>query len=367
MSGTRRVLVPRLADGGNLNPQNQNAKALLKRFRDPETTWSVVHYTDPLPELSRCENIRLTKLLPRHLWKAHLAAWYQQPANAIFYPGAMWADEWALRIRAMTGRRVPLISTLEGLVGTPERERQLSEWAGHPVHCQKVDPAILRRLDFIYNISDHVIAISPFLARMGIKLYGEKFSVHMLGVEGNLFAPAPDPKRDLTVINIASFQSHKRPAMFLELAARFPAVNFVWYGNGQNRAQLIAAAEQRKLGNLRFPGSRTPSELAEALQSASIFAIPSNSEGVPKVTQEAAACGLPIVAYGYYETPTVVDGHNGFSVWSDEEFCERVSTLISDCNLAGAMGQRSAQMARQWNWDLLAPQWENEILKQLPA
>ncbi|MGE5111016.1 MAG: glycosyltransferase family 4 protein, partial [Acidobacteriaceae bacterium] len=275
--------------------------------------------------------------------------------------------EWALRTRAMTGRRVPLISTLEGLVGTPERERQLTQWAGHPVHCQQVDPGILRRLDFIYKISDHVIAISPFLARMGIKLYGEKFSVHMFGVEGSLFAPAPHPKRDLTVINIASFQPRKRPEMFLELAARFPKVNFVWYGNGQNRAQLIAAAEQRNLGNLRFPGSRTPAELAAALQSACIFAIPSNSEGVPKVTQEAAACGLPIVAYGYYETPTVVNGDNGFVVWSDEEFFDRVGMLIWDRDLAGRMGQRSAKLARQWRWDLLAPQWEHEILKHVPV
>jgi glycosyltransferase involved in cell wall biosynthesis len=362
----KRVLVPRFTDAVNVNAQNLNAKSLLTRFRDEAARWSAVHYYSPQEEVVRAPQVELTPLLPKQLWKPHLASWYQRGADAIFYPGPTWADEWGLRIRTMTGRKVPLISTLEGLVGTPERERQLREWAGHPVYCQAVSEFQLRRLDYIYQLSDHIIAISPFLARMGSKLYGDKFSVQMLGVDGTVFRHASRSKRDRPlVINVANLRSHKRPEAFLELASRCPAADFVWYGDGDKRAALLQQAEARRLANLRFPGTRTPVELADEFRSATLLAMPSRAEGVPKVTQEAAACGLPIVIFGYYESPTVIDGQNGFVVWTDEEFFQRIETLLSDPKLAANMGARSAEMARAWNWDTLAPEWERQILQQI--
>lgn len=366
MISPKRVLVPRFADAANFNPQNQNAKSLIGRFRDDRARWSMIFYDSPIQKLAESPLVNLTHLLPRHLWKAHLAAWYQQPADAIFYPGPAWPDEYGLRLRRLTGRRMPLISTLEGLVGTPERERQLSDWAGHPVFCQRVEESVMRRIDYIYEISDHVIAISPFLAEMGRRLHGNKFSAHMLGVECGTFQPRSiSPSMRKTVVNIASFQPRKRPELFLELAVRFPEADFVWFGEGELRPRLTSEAERRKLTNLSYAGPRTPKQLAEALRSAYLFAMPSNSEGVPKVTQEAAACGLPIIVFGYYETPTVIHKQNGVVVWNDSDFFSSVGALLSNESLAATMGERSAQMSSQWDWDVLAPAWEQEILSRI--
>lgn len=363
---TKEILVPRLADSANVNAQNLNAKSLLRRFRNVSARWSMPYYDGPLPEMTASANVRLTHLLPRYFWMPHLVAWYQSPTNGIFYPGIEWPDEWGLRLRSAAGRKVPVIATLEGLAGTPERERQLREWAGHPVYCQAVSESQLRRLDYIYQVSDHIIAISPFLARMGAKIYGNKFSVHMLGVDGAVFRPLPRIKRQRpVVINIGNLRSHKRPEVFLELAYRCTEADFVWYGEGDMRASLVREAEARRLANIRFPGARTPVELADELRSATLLAMPSRAEGVPKVTQEAAACGLPIVIFGYYESPTAIDGQNGFVVWSDEEFFRRIETLLSNSRLAADMGARSAEMAQAWNWDTLAPEWERQILQQI--
>ncbi len=365
MSPKRHILVPRFADATNLNAQNLNAKSLLTRFRDPSATWSMVHCDTPLPAVSQLADVKLTHLLPRHLWRTHLAAWYQKRADAIFYPGIERPDEWGLRLRKLTGRRIPVIATLEALAGTPERESQLSEWAGHPVYCQRIGPEVVQGLDYIYRTADHIIAISPFLARLGRMLYSDKFSVHMLGVEARTFsATGPTEKRN-RVVNIASFQPRKRPEMFLALAETFPDFEFVWFGEGEARTNFIAEARRKGLNNLTFPGSRGPTELATELHSACLFAMPSNSEGVPKVTQEAAACGLPLVIYGYYESPTVVDGKNGFVVWSDEEFLQRVGLLLSDSTLRAEMGACSLRMADSWSWDNLATEWEREILSRI--
>ncbi len=366
MSPRRHVLVPRFADATNFNAQNLNAKSLLTRFRDPFTTWSMVHYDSPMHGISQSTNVRLTHLLPRHLWRPHLAAWYQKPADAIFYPGVAQPDEWGLRLRARTGRKIPVISTLEALAGTPERERQLSEWAGHPVHCQRVGADVVKRLDYIYRNSDHIIALSPFLARMGQKLYGDKFSVHMLGIEDKVFFADPTLKPSRPrVVSIGAVRHHKRPEQFLRLAASYPGADFVWFGEGELQVPLSCEAAQNGITNLTFAGIRNSVELANELRAASIFAMPSLGEGVPKVTQEAAACGLPVVIFGYYESPTVVDGQNGFAAWSDEEFAQRVGQLLSDSDLRARMRMCALRMAERWNWDSLAIEWESEILARI--
>jgi glycosyltransferase involved in cell wall biosynthesis len=82
---------------------------------------------------------------------------------------------------------------------------------------------------------------------------------------------------------------------------------------------------------------------------------------VPKVTQEAAACGLPVILFGYFEAPSVVDGENGFVVWDDGQLFNRVAELLGDPERAREMGRNGAHLARNWDWNLLAPQWESTI------
>jgi glycosyltransferase involved in cell wall biosynthesis len=85
------------------------------------------------------------------------------------------------------------------------------------------------------------------------------------------------------------------------------------------------------------------------------------------VTNEAAACGLPIVLNGFYEATTVVHKHNGLVAWSDEELIEHVGTLIRDPDARTTMGQRGAEMAKQWDWDRIARQWEDLIIRLATA
>ena len=106
-----------------------------------------------------------------------------------------------------------------------------------------------------------------------------------------------------------------------------------------------------------------PTELAEAFRSADLFVMPSVSEGVPKVTQEAAACGLPVVLFGYYEAHSVVDGENGYVVWDDDQFYDRVAELLADGEQRSRMGAKGASMALNWSWDVLALRWEAQILE----
>jgi len=365
---SRTMFVPRLMDDDNLNAQNKNAQLILRHWPESDLRITTLACGAPDKLVAARKDIEIVRLWRRHGWMLHQFMRYLRPYDLVFYPGVHAADVAGLQWRRRLGFSAPVISTLEGLVGNESREKEYSEWAGHPVFCQHVSPEELRRADRLLEMADHVIAISPFLAAMGKRRYGDKFSVLPLGLDISRFYP-PQAKQGgrPKVVSAGRVESHKRPEVFLNLAARYPEADFAWYGEGSLRGSLNEEATARGLSNIVFPGSKSPSQLADAFREADIFVFPSLSEGVPKVTQEAAACGLPVLLFGFYEAPSVIDGENGFVVWSDEELVERLAELLGDSKRPKSMGQLGARLARNWDWNVLARKWASAIETMIPS
>lgn len=350
-------------DPSDTNAQNSNARALLSRFSDPRARWTAVCSQQPADSIRMCSH-EVIRLSSSRFWGVALALLYQSKFDAVFYPGPHWADEVGLRIRTLSGRRVPVIATLEGIIASRDSVNRLSDLAGHSVFSQPGTEDRVARLCSLYQRADQIIAISPFLARAATLLYGKKVSCLPLGIAGSIFhcIGRQDPLR-CRVVGCGTVKGSKHPQLFLRLAARYKEADFVWFGDGGMVGQLTAEARRMDLDNLRFPGPLAPETLAEQFRKSSFFVLPSHAEGVPKVTQEAAACGLPIVLNGYYEAPTVIHELNGLVAWSDEELIEQVGTLIHDPEARVKMGWESAGMAKKWDWDHVAPQWEDLIIR----
>lgn len=366
MNKRRRIFVAQYADITNNNPQVLNTRALLSRFKDDSCEWLVPYFDEPDPVVAANPNITLIKLWPWRFWTWHKFLLYQMDVDAIFYPNVYWFDDLALQLRNITGRKVPIIATLEGLAGNSGRQDRLCQMADHPVYCQEVPDWLLKRIDSVMHNADHIIAISPFLANMGTKLYDNKFSAIPLGIDTSIFFNAEHSKNDrFKVIGVGSFQKRKRPEIFLELASRFPQADFVWYGDGDERQRLLNEKGKRKLINVSYPGPMPNHKLADEYRKADLFVLPANSEGVPKVTQEAAACGLPVIIFGFYEAPSVIDGKNGYVVWNDDELFAKVGKLIDDQEKAQRMGECGAEMAKEWDWNDVAARWEARLLEIL--
>lgn len=361
------IFVPRWTDRTNTNAQNSNATAMLSRFSDRRVRWTAV-CNEPPTDTVTGNGVQIVALSRSRLWKSRLVLAYQGKFDAIFYPGPYWWDEAGLKLRHLCGRRVPLIATMEGIITDRERIQQLSNRLGHPVFSQPGADHAVPRVRRIYEMADHIIAISPFLARVGKFLYGDKVSYLPLGLEGQTFNDAGqrEPAR-CRVVGCGTVKSSKNPQMFVHLAKRYPAAEFVWFGDGPSVPALTARAKELGLENLAFPGPVQPDVLAEEFRHSSIFVLPSHAEGAPKVVQEAAACGLPVVLNGFYEAPSVVHGQNGLVAWSDEELTDQVGTLVGNAEIRRRMGQRSAEMAREWDWDRIAPQWEDLVIRSATA
>lgn len=359
------VFVPTLVDGNNLNAQINNVRAILAVWDVPD--WRVVAhaYHEPDPRVAANTQIEVTRLWRRHAWYAHVFFRYLRPYDLIFCPGVFPHDTAGLRWRRHLGFSAPVVVTLEGLLGNRQREAEYSAIAGHPVYCQHAPDDVLMRLDEFDRQADHIIAISPFLARMGKSRFGDKYSILPLGIDNGIYHSNGRKQQQprLKVVSAGTVKASKSPELFLNLAHSYPEADFIWYGEGDLRADLIAQAGKLGLANLSYPGALPPRMLGEAFRAANIFVLPSKSEGVPKVSQEAAACGLAQVIFGYYEAPSVVDKQNGFVVWSDEALMEKVGELIDNPLLAASFGKTGAEMALAWDWTVVARLWRDRLIE----
>jgi glycosyltransferase involved in cell wall biosynthesis len=358
-----RFFVPRWMDRVNTNAQNSNARALLSRFSDPRARWTAVCSEEPDDSIRR-NGIETLRLSRSRWWEFRLACSYQSRFDAVFYPGPHWGDKVGLRVRRLAGKRTPVIATIEGIIASSAAVQQFSNLVGHPVFSQPGTDDRVPRLRWMYESADHIVAISPFLARFAQFLYGDKVSCLPLGVERSIFHSIGrrEPAR-CRIVGCGTVKSSKNPQAFLRLAARHKQADFVWFGDGEMVQQLTAEARRMGIDNLRFPGALQPELLAEEFRKSSFFVLPSHAEGVPKVTQEAAACGLPIVLFGFFEAPTVIHQRNGLVAWSDEELSEHVNTLIHEAEIRSKMGQQSTEMAKDWDWERIAPQWESLVIR----
>ncbi|WP_297791929.1 glycosyltransferase [uncultured Marinobacter sp.] len=365
------VLFFHCADKSNTNAQSNNTKAILARWSCEDLPAAVFHFDTPDPAVAANPNVRLIKLPANRLWKVRAFLVGLGKFAGVYYPGlAPTFDNRILGIRRQLGLGGAVITSLEGVPVNESQqsaeEQRLSTFAGHQVRGQSLKPEVMQALIGVKGYADQIIAISPFLQRMASHLWpGIPTSCIPLGVNLRCFnasgrVPHGTNQR-LRVICAGSFQFHKRPEFFLELARRYPQADFIWYGDGAMRAPLLDRVRSERLQNVSFPGSVNAEALAEAFRAADIFSMPSVAEGVPKVTQEAAACGLPVVCMHYYEPFSVIDGVNGYQATDDAAYFSHMDELINDPSLRKRMGAASAEMAKDWNWDQLAVRWQEAI------
>jgi glycosyltransferase involved in cell wall biosynthesis len=125
-------------------------------------------------------------------------------------------------------------------------------------------------------------------------------------------------------------------------------------GDGPERERLVELAGVRGV-RLVVAGERVTQRgpSVELYAAADLFALPSEREAWPIVT-EAAACGLPLVLAGAAGAShdLLQDGRNGVLVQSGrvEQASAALRWLASDEELRRAFGARSRELARDWGY-----------------
>jgi glycosyltransferase involved in cell wall biosynthesis len=336
-----KILFNGWADRSNINAQNLNCREIARRMDPRRFEISLFTSDEPDPHLVGRENIRFLRIpgrLGTPVIVRHLLGRY----DALLYLRMSRADSIFRRIvQSYKGRKL-LVAPVESRQDTCNGTR--------------------RFYDELDALADVVVANSPFVAETFRTRYRREPCMIFTGVDTELFrrlSAEARPSNDAsTVMFLGSFQEHKQPWIVLDAAKLFPEARFVLLGNGPLKPGLERRAVEERLSNVSFLPARDYEASARELVKADIFLHPSCVEGLPKVTLEAAAAGIPVVAFNDYRTPSVVDGETGFCVDTVSEMMDRLAQLIEDGSLRASMGAAAQEHAKNFDWSLIARQWE---------
>lgn len=137
-------------------------------------------------------------------------------------------------------------------------------------------------------------------------------------------------------------------AVIPEILARAPGTRFVFGGNGEVDRLRTAIAAAGVEQSCEVLGWVAGPDKVRAFERASIYCLPSYSEGLPVSVLEAMAAGLPVVSTAIAGTPeAVAEGESGFLISPGDRkaLADRLSRLALDAPLRASMGQAGRAIA----------------------
>jgi glycosyltransferase involved in cell wall biosynthesis len=336
------------ADAENYNAQSLNAREIALRL-DPERFCSTLFFERSADARLSRPAIRLVKLPERRrtlrILREMLGAY-----DAIIYMDLSPASYAYLHLPRMMRRSARSILCMEGPRG----------------NFEGVSATVRKYAEYVAHHSDVRTAISEFVARDAEDLSGVRADfIIPAGVDTRFFYPPRSRDETVpTVLFVGHLIERKGPQLVVEAARQLPEAQFRLVGSARGQFGEELQKQCATLPNVHLDRPMPQARLADVMRQSDLLLHPSRVEGVPKVTLEAAATGLPCIVFDYYQTPSVVDGSTGFQVKTFEEMVTRLKLLIADRGLRQKMGVAAVSHAAAFDWDRIAAKWA-DILERV--
>ncbi|QBF31974.1 glycosyltransferase family 4 protein [Thalassococcus sp. S3] len=172
------------------------------------------------------------------------------------------------------------------------------------------------RLDRKIETARFVSCISDFcrsqaMAFSDAALWDKLHIVHC-GIEPERYGTQEERSERPTLLFVGRLAAVKgAPVLleaFTEVREQVPDCQLVLIGDGPDRTALEArAADMGLRDGVVFAGYKSQAEVAEALEKADVFVLPSFAEGVPVVLMEAMAAEVPVVTTRIAGVPELVE------------------------------------------------------------
>jgi len=346
-----RILFNVRADAENYNAQSLNAREIALRLDAAHFESTLFFERSPDTRILR-EGIRTVKL-PKRCKTIRILREMMGRYDFIFYIDLSPASYSYLHLPRSLRRSTRSVLCLEGTSG----------------NLDGVSSTVRKYADYVLRQADVRTAVSEYVAREIQDLCGIKTDfVIPVGVDTEVFFPPTERYHAVpTILFVGHLIKRKGADLVLEAAQRFPQAFFRLIGNVRDDfgRELLSQDERVKVPNVRIEKAMPQAQLAEAMRDSDIFILPSRIEGMPKVTLEAAATGLPCIVFSDYKTPSVTDGVTGFQVETFEQMLDRLQLLIQDADLRHRMSAAATSYAKQFDWDQIAAQWKSTFDREL--
>lgn len=189
-------------------------------------------------------------------------------------------------------------------------------------------------------------------------------------VDQSFFRKRYEGERDKTIIAVGRVDDNKNHEMliyaFAQLAEEFPEYKLIIYGEGESRKRLIDLTRELKLQERALlPGSID--NVAEVIYKAGVYALSSNTEGVPNTLIEAMLLGLAVVATDCPcggPADLIQTGYNGLltPVKDVNKMKENLQYLINNSQKANELGENAAKTADIFKKEKVYGAWEEFLV-----
>lgn len=211
---------------------------------------------------------------------------------------------------------------------------------------------ILTKIKYDTQIS----AASNFLK---FKNVNKNITIVNPGVDTNFYKPNLSLKKNNRVLFVGRLQKIKGTEVLLRCfdTLKQERYKFIVVGDGEEMEEIKKYIQEKSISNVELKGELTEKEVLLEYQKATVFLLPSLSEGFPLTILEAMACGLPVVASNVGDvTKIIVDGNNGFVVKPGvvSLFAEKIKLILNNQDMAQKMSKNNILKAKQYSWDKTA-------------
>lgn len=189
------------------------------------------------------------------------------------------------------------------------------------------------------------------------------------GVDHSVYSPVRDRQSETPVIvYVGRLKRYKRVDVairaFREVLLRFPRARFVIIGDGDDTARLRRfASEAQVAGSIDFLGFLPTTEVVGWLRRAWVSVQPSSAEGWGYSVIEAAACGVPTVAFNTSCLPESVGPPSRKYLAKDGGIADLARSLcdaLADSNPSQRTSFSSlVDYARGFDWNVTALRMES--------
>ena len=158
-------------------------------------------------------------------------------------------------------------------------------------------------------------------------------------------------------------------AAFADVAPRFPEWSLVIAGSGPERQTLEAQALELGIsGRCDFLGE--VGDVASVMKDASVFVLPSRTEGFPNALCEAMACGIASIATDYPSGPRhiVRDGVDGVLVPTEnaDDLAQAMSAPMANPATRRRLGDAARAITDRFSVSRVLALWE-DVLRDAAA
>lgn len=172
--------------------------------------------------------------------------------------------------------------------------------------------------------------------------------------------------RDKVIVSVGRVDANKNHKLIIDsfdkVKDEYPDYKLVIYGDGPDKDKLTKYVSDNGLEDkVTLMGSVL--DVADRIQTASMFILASDMEGMPNALIEAMSLGLPCITTDcMYDTSELIqDNINGIVVPKNDtiKMSEAISKLLDDPEYASRLGSKAIEIQKDVAPDVINKRWEN--------